>query len=264
MSGPVRAMSAPSSPLPLEQSNDTENPRLVVERVESADTATAQNHRRFSTGGVHSYAEWDPTWESFQPVIAVATNTPTQTQTQTPTQAHPVGRTGTPPPHQQSVHHLATLKSTATALASSYLHFGILYHGLPFKLRFDPRIHSTIRKYAREHFNVSNTRELPPLITLFGSLEHSFAQVSARLDDGKADETHALLTLAERLVAEAHQTVVQLRQAMEVYLRLKHIKILEGRWDGPDARRPRDLRENMKDLWIEALPAICWEGFIAW
>ena len=163
--------------------------------------------------------------------------------------------------HNNPAHHIQALKSKTSHLAAAYRNFGLLFNSLPLSVIYNRHIYAGIREYARTNFTLAVSRELPSMIQILGTLDNTFGLVPAALVDGDVEKAHRLLMFAESLVVEAHQTVLALKDAVEIYCRLKYILVLEGGWPPREGATSRRRKEQMRDAFVMALPGICWEGY---
>lgn len=163
---------------------------------------------------------------------------------------------------------LEHLKLQAHSIAETYCNFGLLFHSSPRHVVWHPAIDEKIRRFARINFLAGAGYPLPDMVHVTGTLQHLVLQAETTLRRSAPprgiQETlpllRANLCLAERLVGEATPRLDMLRQAVEIFGRMRKILWAEGKCDW---EQPRRFHERMRryQAWTYALPMVCWLGF---
>lgn len=160
--------------------------------------------------------------------------------------------------------HLARLQAQAPCVAETYRNFGLVFHCFPTHVIWDDAIHPDVRTFARSNFMVRDGYPLPEIIHVIGTLTHALNAAAGRLHqisvpDAEAQKACAELQLAERLVAEGMAKLELLRQAVEVFGRMRAILLMQWgkEWE---AQKVYARRMRFYQAWAHALPMACWEG----
>ena len=74
------------------------------------------------------------------------------------------------------------------------------------------------------------------------------------------EKAKRMLTVVNSLLREAFDVLEMLRQAVEIYCRLRQALWLQRWRDDHGQERNRDRRSKMREDWMRALPKICEEG----
>ena len=164
------------------------------------------------------------------------------------------------------IDHFLRLKFDTLQTASSYRNLGLVFHSWPMCVRFNRTIHPSLRGFLRNHFEVSETKELLPMIQLLGTLWSVLRSIFLLLSEPEAAADVAAirrkLAVAEMLLQEAIESVSFIRQGVEQYCELTQFLRLEG-WMAREGDRGW-RRMWIKKKWISALPWVCWEGELPW
>jgi hypothetical protein len=160
--------------------------------------------------------------------------------------------------------HLARLQAQARCIAETYRNFGLLFHSFPSHVIWDEAIDQDIRTFARSSLTVRGGYPLPEMVHLIGTLSHAVDRAAARLQqmhvpEIEAQKAMAELLLAEKLVTEGIAKLQLLRQAIEVFGRMRTILLMlqKKEWE---AHQIYARRMKIYHAWAHALPMVCWDG----
>ena len=156
-------------------------------------------------------------------------------------------------------HSLETLRIHTHYLAATYRTVGLVFYSLPAHIIWDNDVARDIRRHARTNFKVNTVCELPEMIQILGTLSFTLEQVSDCLAEDDFDRAERLCMGADGLVREGFWKVESLRQAVNVFLRVRYILALKG-WKELEPPWSRERRQKMRRAWVAGLPIVCWEG----
>lgn len=171
--------------------------------------------------------------------------------------------------HQQHVFalqgRLDFLKAQANAVSVTYRNFGLLFHSFPKHVIWHDAIHPDIRGFARANFLVGDGQPLPDIVHVIGTMDFALHAAGERmqqmwLTEAEAAKVSAKLQLAEMMVTEAMPQLDLLRQAVEVFCRMRTISWMEGRRKDESLKKRRQ-RTKRYESWAHAVPSICWGEF---